>query len=181
MALLLLFAFLSGLVTIAAPCIWPLLPIILSATSVGGHRKPLGITIGIVISFGILTLFLSSLIAIIPFNANVLRIFAVVIITLLGLTLLIPKFSGVLETFVSRLSGKLHIQNTSTGFWSGIGTGLALGVVWSPCAGPILATIAALAATQKISLELVLVTFFYSLGVGIPLFLFATAGRLLLL
>src|SRR5579872_4345788 len=127
MALLLLFAFLSGLVTIAAPCIWPLLPIILSATSTGGHRKPLGITIGIVISFGVLTLFLSSIIAVIPFNANILRYFAVVVIALLGFTLLIPQLSGLLESWVSRLSGKFHIANTSTGFWSGILTGLALG------------------------------------------------------
>src|SRR5260221_5862981 len=97
MILLFFFAFISGLITIAAPCIWPLLPLILSSTTTGGHRKPLGITLGILISFGLLTLFLSSVIAVIPFNANVLRYFAVVVIGLLGLTLLIPKFSGILE------------------------------------------------------------------------------------
>src|SRR5579872_5364173 len=103
MALLLLFAFLSGLVTIAAPCIWPLLPIILSTTATGGHRKPLGITLGIVISFGILTLFLSSIIAVIPFNANILRYFAVIVIGVLGITLLVPRLSNALEGWVSRL------------------------------------------------------------------------------
>ena len=181
MGVLLLFAFLSGLVTIAAPCIWPLLPIILSATSTGGHRKPLGITIGIIVSFGILTLFLSSIIAVIPINANALRYFAVVVIALLGVTLLIPRLSGILEGWVSRLSGRFAFTNTSTGFWSGLLTGLALGVVWAPCAGPILATIATLAATHKISVELIWVTAAYSLGVGIPLFIFATLGRKLLL
>lgn len=180
MGILLLFAFLSGLITIAAPCIWPLLPIILSATTTGGHRKPLGITIGIVVSFGFLTLFLSSIIAVIPFNANALRYFAVVVIGILGVTLLVPRLSAILESWVSRLSGKFHLMNTSTGFWSGLLTGLALGVVWAPCAGPILATIATLAATQKISVELVWVTAFYSIGVGIPLFLFAILGRKIL-
>ena len=177
MLLLLFFAFLSGLVTIAAPCIWPLLPIILSTTTTGGHRKPLGITIGVVTSFGILTLFLSSLIAILPFNANILRYIAVIVIGFLGVTLLIPRLSGILEGWVSRLSSKFQIHNESTGFSSGLFTGLALGVIWAPCAGPILATIATLAATQKISIALIFVTLFYCIGVGIPLFLFATLGR----
>lgn len=179
MILLFFFAFLSGIVTIAAPCIWPLLPLILSSTTTGGHRKPLGITLGIILSFGLLTLFLSSLIAVIPFNANVLRYFAVGVIGILGLTLLVPRLSKVLEGWVSRLSGKFGTTNTSTGFFSGFVTGLALGVVWTPCAGPILATIATLAATQKISFSLILVTFFYVIGIGIPLFLFATLGRTL--
>ena len=55
-------------------------------------------------------------------------------------------------------------------------TGMSLGVVWSPCAGPILATIAALAVTREVSVDVVLVTLAYVIGVGIPLFLFASAG-----
>lgn len=179
MILLLFFAFLSGLVTIFAPCIWPLLPIILSSTATGGHKKPLGITLGIMLSFGLLTLSISYLVRIIPFDSNSLRYIAVVIIGLLGFTLVIPKLSGILETYVSRISGKLNIGNRSqsTGFRSGFITGLALGVVWTPCAGPILATIATLAATQSVNLSVILITTAYIIGVGIPLFIFATFGK----
>lgn len=178
MEVLLLFAFISGLVTIFAPCIWPLLPIILSSTTTGGHRKPLGITLGIMLSFGFLTLTISYIVKIIPFDPNILRYLAVVIIGFLGLALIIPKLSGLLEAYVSRLSGKLNVGNriTSTDFHSGLITGLALGVIWTPCAGPILATIATLAATQAVNLNVILITFSYILGVGIPLFIFATAG-----
>lgn len=180
MALLLIFAFVSGLVTIFAPCIWPLLPIILSTTTTGGHKKPLGVTIGIMLSFGLLTLTISYIVKFIPFDPNALRFIAVLIIGFLGITLLIPKFSGILESYVSRLSGKLKINsNNSSGFLGGLITGLALGIVWTPCAGPILATIATLAATQSVNLSVILVTTTYILGVGIPLFIFATAGRLL--
>jgi cytochrome c biogenesis protein CcdA/thiol-disulfide isomerase/thioredoxin len=181
MEILLLFAFISGLVTIFAPCIWPLLPIILSATTGGGHRKPLGITLGIVISFALITLTISYIVKIIPFDANVLRYFAVIVIGFLGLTLIIPALSQKLEAAVSRLSGKFGIvSNTQkTGFWPGFITGLALGVVWAPCAGPILATIATLAATQSVSLNVIFVTLAYVIGVGIPLFIFATAGSAL--
>jgi cytochrome c biogenesis protein CcdA/thiol-disulfide isomerase/thioredoxin len=181
MEVLLLFAFISGLVTIFAPCIWPLLPIILSASTSGGHRKPLGITLGIVLSFAVITLTISYIVKIIPFNPDVLRYFAVVIIGFLGLTLVIPALSQRLEAAVSRLSGKLgNVSNPQkTGFGSGFITGFALGIVWTPCAGPILATIATLAATQAVNLNVILVTIVYVIGVGIPLFIFATAGSAL--
>ncbi len=181
MEVLLLFAFLSGLVTIFAPCIWPLLPIILSASSSGGHRKPLGITLGIVISFAVITLTISYIVKIIPFNPDALRYFAVIIIGILGLSLVVPALSKILEGSMSRLSGKLGLVSdpNKTGFWAGFLTGFALGIVWTPCAGPILATIATLAATQAVNFNVVLVTIVYVIGVGIPLFIFATAGSAL--
>lgn len=179
MLILLIFAFVSGLVTIFAPCIWPLLPIILSSTTTGGHRKPLGITLGIMISFGLLTLSISYIVKIIPFDPNFLRYFAVFIITFLGLSLVIPKMTEILEVYVSRLSGKLNLGSkmNSSGFRSGFVMGLALGIIWTPCAGPILATIATLSATQAVNFNVILITFFYILGVGIPLFIFATIGK----
>src|SRR3989344_8167119 len=155
MLILLLFAFISGLVTILAPCIWPLLPIILSATTSGGRAKPLGIALGIITSFAIFTLTLSYIVKIIPFDPDILRLFAVIVIGFLGLTLVVPKLTQLLEGFVSRLSSKFAPTQDpnlppKTGFWSGYITGFSLGLVWSPCAGPILATIATLAATQSV-------------------------------
>jgi cytochrome c biogenesis protein CcdA/thiol-disulfide isomerase/thioredoxin len=181
MAVLLFFAFISGLVTIFAPCIWPLLPIILSSTTSGGHRKPLGITLGILISFALLTLTISYIVKIIPFDPEILRYFAVVIIGFLGIMLVIPKLSQLLEGYVSRLSGKFgRVKSTGDGFNSGLITGISLGIVWTPCAGPILATIATLAATRAVNFQIVLVTLVYVAGVGIPLFIFAQVGQKLL-
>lgn len=179
MIVLLVFAFLSGLVTIAAPCIWPLLPIILSSSSQGGHKKPLGITLGIISSFAFFTLTLSYIVSIIPIDLDLLRLFAVGIIMFFGLTLLVPRLNQIVEGMVSRLSGKFAgaTKREGGGFVSGYITGLALGLVWTPCAGPILATIATLAATQAVNFQIVLVTVVYVIGVGIPLFLFALLGN----
>ncbi len=178
MSILLIFAFISGLVTIAAPCIWPLLPIILSSSSSGGHRKPFGITLGIVTSFAFFTLALSYIVKIIPFDPNILRLFAVIVIGLLGLSLLIPALSLILEGFVSKLSSRFGTtQNKSNGFWPGYIIGFSLGIVWAPCSGPILATIATLAATQAVNFKVILVTLAYVTGIGIPLFIFATIGK----
>jgi len=180
MGLLLVFAFISGLITIFAPCIWPLLPLILSTTATGGHRKPLGVVLGIVGSFAVFTLTISYIVKIIPFDPNSLRLISVIVIGFLGLTLLIPRLSRVIEGAVSRLSGgfatRFTGQNTN-GFLGGLITGLALGIVWTPCAGPILATIATLAVTNSVNASIILVTAVYSIGVAIPLFLFAIFGR----
>jgi cytochrome c biogenesis protein CcdA/thiol-disulfide isomerase/thioredoxin len=175
--ILYLFAFLSGLLTIAAPCIWPLLPIVLSSSATGGKRKALGITIGVMASFAFFTLTLSYLVKLVPFDPNLLRYFAGFIIIILGLSLLIPKLSQVLESWVSRLSAKFGGRTyQSGGFGAGLLTGVSLGIVWSPCAGPILATVAALSITQSVNAQVVLVTLFYVLGIGIPLFLFTILG-----
>src|SRR5260370_10680601 len=146
MIILLFFAFLSGLVTILAPCIWPLLPVVHSASGTGGHKKPFGVTLGIIISFGFFTLAISYILKIIPFDQNILRYFAVGIIIVFGFTLLIPKANQILEGLVSRLIGNTGISvQQKNGFLGGLFTGIALGIVWAPCAGPILATIAVLA------------------------------------
>lgn len=181
MIVLFVFAFLSGFVTILAPCIWPLLPIVLSSTIAGNsksHKRPLGITLGVIISFGIFTLSISFLVKAFNIDPNIFRIMAVIVIGFLGLTMLIPYLAARFEVLISRLSSTLGVGlNKGTGFLGGFITGLTLGIVWSPCAGPILATIATLAATGKVSLSVVLVTFFYCIGVGIPLFLFSYGGQ----
>src|SRR5260370_33962688 len=106
MILLLLFSFLAGFATILAPCIWPVLPIVLSSSSAGekNHQRPLGITIGVMLSFTVFTLSVSYLVRIVHFDPNILRIFAVVIIAFLGLTMIIPTLGAKFELFVSRLS-----------------------------------------------------------------------------
>lgn len=180
MLLLLSFAFLSGLVTILTPCIWPLLPIILSSSiNHRSHKRPLGITMGIVLSFSLLTLFISYVVRIFNFDPNILRLIAVIVISFLGFTLLIPKLSEVFEGALSRLSSLWgnRGQSQKDGFWAGFTTGLALGIVWSPCAGPILAAIAALAATGNVNSTVVYITLAYSLGVGIVLFIFAYGSQ----
>lgn len=180
MLILLLVAFISGLLTIFAPCIWPILPIVLSS-STGGKQKPHGITLGIITSFTIVTLSLSYLVRLFNFDPDVLRFVAVFVISFLGMVLIIPSLGSVLEGWASQLTGKISPKLSSgQGFIGGIVTGLALGIVWSPCAGPILATIAALSATRAVNSQIILITITYMVGTGIPLFIFASAGSKLL-
>jgi cytochrome c biogenesis protein CcdA/thiol-disulfide isomerase/thioredoxin len=180
MILLLAFAFLAGLVTILAPCIWPLLPIVLSSAAAGKtHARPLGITLGIMLSFTFFTLAISFLVSIFHLDPNIIRLFAVVVLIFLGLSMIIPALSRLTESRVSRFVGRFGTTGQSQGsdFGSGFVTGLSLGVVWTPCSGPILASIATLAATGQVTFSVVLVTLAYVTGVGTPLFIFAYGGQ----
>jgi cytochrome c biogenesis protein CcdA/thiol-disulfide isomerase/thioredoxin len=180
MLVLLTFAFLGGLATILAPCIWPVLPIILSsvAGAKSDHKKPLGIALGVILSFSIFTLSISYLVKVFNLDANLLRTISVIVIMFLGLTLVVPALSQKFEIFVTKLSNILGPrQNTNSGFWAGLIIGLSLGIVWTPCAGPILAAIATLSATGRVNSYAALITFFYAIGAGIPLFLFAYGSQ----
>ncbi len=178
MLILLFFTFIAGFVTIMAPCIWPLLPIILSASSVGGRQRPLGITLGIMTSFTIFTLSISYLEKIFHIDPNLFRIIAVIAIGLLGLSMMIPSLGMKLEGLINNILTPFRnrIKSTGTGFSAGYVMGFATGLVWAPCSGPILATVATLAATQEVNIKVVAVTIAYVGGLGIPLFLFSLAG-----
>lgn len=182
MILLIVFSFFAGLTTILAPCIWPVLPIVLSSSIAGkkGHQRPLGITLGVMLSFAIFTLSASYLVRIFHLDPNIFRLFAVIVIICLGLMMVIPKLAIEFELLIADIANFFNSRAPNApgaGFWPGLITGLSLGVVWSPCAGPILATIASLSATGRVSLALIAVTLAYVIGIGVPLFAFAYGGR----
>jgi cytochrome c biogenesis protein CcdA/thiol-disulfide isomerase/thioredoxin len=176
MAILIIFSFLAGFITILAPCIWPLLPIVFSASSGGGKRKSLGMTLGVMASFMIFTLGISYIVKIFPVAPNCLRLAATIIIALLGLSMLIPALGARFEVLINDLLGPLRskLKIEGTGLGAGLVTGLSLGLVWAPCAGPILATIATLSATQSVNYKVVLITLAYVSGLGIPLYVFSS-------
>jgi cytochrome c biogenesis protein CcdA/thiol-disulfide isomerase/thioredoxin len=183
MLFLLAFSFLAGFATILAPCIWPLLPLVLSVSSTGGKRKPFGLTLGVMTSFTLFTLFVSYLERFLHIDANFFRLVAVVVIGFLGLSLLFPALGARFESWVNRvlqpLQNRLQGNGEGQGFGAGYAAGFSIGLVWAPCAGPILATIATLAATQSVSFQVILVTLAYAVGLGIPLFLVALGGSVL--
>ncbi|MEK7181761.1 MAG: hypothetical protein AAB615_00485, partial [Patescibacteria group bacterium] len=120
MLTLLVLAFFSGVITIFAPCIWPLLPILLSASAMTGKRRPAGIVLGIITSFTLFTLFLSYLLHILPIPPDLFRNGAAFIIILLGLSLAVPYLSKRLEGAVSGFIGKFGSTLTKKqgeGFW----------------------------------------------------------------
>lgn len=171
MILLLAFAFIAGVVTILSPCIFPLLPIVLSSNISGKESKtrPFGVTLGFITSFTLFTLFFTQLVRLFHFPPESLRLSAVFIVTIFGLGLLIPKFQYLLEKFFS-IFNKVSLKNKGNDFWSGFIVGLSIGILWTPCVGPIMASVIALSLTGKVTFDSFLVTLFYASGTAIPMF-----------
>ena len=179
MLLLSFFAFLSGIVTILSPCILPVLPIVLSG-SVGGKRKPLGVVLGFVLSFSLFTLVLSTLVQILNIPANTLRIAAVVVIGVFGLILLVPKLQIAFEMLASRAVKSGSGRSNRSGFGGGIAVGAGLGLLWTPCVGPIMASVISLAISRQVDGGTVVIILSYSLGTAIPMFTVMIGGRRLI-
>ncbi len=178
MLLLLGFAFLTGIFTVLSPCILPILPAILSAGTVQGKLRPLGIIIGLICSFTFFTLSLTAIVHATGLSPNLLRYAAIVLIFLFGLIMIFPRLSNWFAKITAPVAtlGQHVQEKSSTGFVGGMIFGLALGLLWTPCAGPILAAITTLVATHAINLLAVLMTLSYSVGAGIPMFLIAYGG-----
>ncbi len=176
MLILIIFAFLSGIVTILSPCILPMLPIVLTG-SLGDKRRPYGIVLGFISSFVIFSLTLSWVVNFLNIPGDSLRILAVIFITIFGLIMLIPKLKEIFELSVSRINRSKSVGSHGSGFKGGILIGFTLGIVWTPCVGPIMASVIALAATQTVDFVSVLIIIFYSLGTAIPMFAVILGGR----
>lgn len=168
MILLITVAFISGLLTILSPCLWPILPVILTSPLSQKRGMNLFLVAGIIISFNISTLFLSFLIKLTRIKAEFFQTTAIVILISAGLSLVIPQLAIVWERLINPLPRGLFIKKEEENFAPFL-IGLALGLLWTPCSGPILLTMATLAATRVVSLQTVLITSSYSLGVGLPL------------
>ena len=177
MFILIFFAFLAGVATIAAPCILPILPVVLSAGIGGGKQRPLGIVAGLVVSFTFFTLSLSFLTRQLGISPDVLRNVAIIILLLFGLLMLIPKLFVQFELLISRIIPQKATNSNRIDFWGGVLIGLSLGLVWTPCVGPIVASVITLAATSTVTLGSVWITLAYALGTSVPLLILIYGGQ----
>ncbi|RYZ59539.1 MAG: cytochrome c biogenesis protein DipZ [Proteobacteria bacterium] len=150
--LLLILAYLGGILTIFSPCVLPVIPFIFSRSHLSFRRSGLPTLVGMGLSF---TLFAVLSAAggswVIQANASG-RIVAMVVFGVLGLTLLFPSFSAkVMQPFV-RLGGSLQNRaSKSEGIGSSLLIGASVGLLWAPCAGPILGLVLAGAAVSGFS------------------------------
>ena len=176
MALLILFAVVAGAGTAVTPCVLPVLPALLSASAAGGRRRPLGIVLGLVITHTIAIVALATIIDGVGLADGAVRTFAVAVLAIFGVALLWPALGDRVERPLSRLA-RLGPKSSGDGFWSGLAVGGALGFVYAPCAGPILAAVVSVGATQGASGDIVAVALAYGLGSGVVLLLLAYGGR----
>src|SRR5579872_7410527 len=181
MIMLLLFSFLAGLVTVLSPCILPILPVLLAAGIGVGRYRSLGIVIGLVASFTFFTLTLTTIVQATGISPDILRYLALILISCAGLIMIFPTLElrfAHMTSWIARLGTTVQEQapRGGSGFGGGLVVGISLGLIWTPCAGPILAAITTLVATHALNLHAVLVTLAYSLGAAVPMFFISYGG-----
>jgi len=176
MLLLMLFALVAGAGTAITPCVLPVLPALLSASAVGGRRRPFGIVLGLAVTFTISIVVLTQVIRDLGLGSGAARTLAVVVLVVFGLVLLVPELAERVQAPLSRLA-RFGPRTRGSGFWSGLGVGAALGFVCAPCAGPILGAVILLGNTGKSSASSVAVAIAYVAGLSAMLTLYSIGGR----
>jgi cytochrome c biogenesis protein CcdA/thiol-disulfide isomerase/thioredoxin len=176
MVVLMTFAFLAGTATVLSPCILPILPAVL-ASAVGSTRwRPLGMVLGLVVSFAFFTLTLTTIVSLFGVSADLLRLGGAVVIGLFGVVMIVPRLQHKFEELATYMPN-VGWGGEGKGFVSGALVGASLGLVWAPCAGPILAAVTTVVATNRISPQAVFVTLAYAFGAGVPMLAIAYGGR----
>ena len=179
----------GGLITGISPCIIPVLPVIFFSGGVQGARKmrvptpdaapirmrssrPYLVVLGLIVSFSIFTLVGSLVLSILHLPQDFLVWAGTVVLVLIGVGLIVPKFQHLLEKPFSL------IPQTAVGTErGGFVLGIALGAVYIPCAGPVLAAITVAGSTREIGIGAIVLTLTFAIGAAIPLLMFALAGR----
>jgi cytochrome c biogenesis protein CcdA/thiol-disulfide isomerase/thioredoxin len=173
MLILILFAILAGAGTALSPCVLPVLPALLSAGGVGGRRRPLGVVLGLSITFAVTIIGIAKVADGVGLGSDPLRAVAVIVLLASGAALLVPGIADRLEARMSRLAA-LGPRSRGDGFRSGLLVGAALGFVYTPCAGPILAAVISVSAASGRS---VAVGIAYTLGSAAVLLALTLGGR----
>jgi cytochrome c biogenesis protein CcdA/thiol-disulfide isomerase/thioredoxin len=138
----------------------------------GTGRRPYLVVAGLALSFSAFTVLGTLVLSALPLPKDIIRWAGLVVLVLLGVAMMFPPVQELLERPFSRL-GRGRVNGEHGGFV----LGLALGAVYVPCAGPVLAAITVAGATGKIGLRTVALTVAFAIGAAIPLLIFALAGR----
>lgn len=184
MIVLLVVGLLAGLVTGISPCILPVVPVVFAAGTLGAggddganraFRKPLALVAGLVVSFSVFTLVGSWLLGALGLPQDLLRNVGLVVLALVAVGLIVPPVGEALGRPFARLAkGRVRAEG------GGFVLGLSLGLLYVPCAGPVLAAITVVSASHRIDAGAIALTAAFAIGVAIPLLGFAFAGRNLL-
>jgi cytochrome c biogenesis protein CcdA/thiol-disulfide isomerase/thioredoxin len=172
--------FLAGI----SPCILPVLPVVLVAgaappasaepaagMSRAGLARALAVVAGLVLSFSLLVLAGSEFLTLLHLPQDFLRDAGIALLAVVGLGYLVPPLGALLERPFARVRTR-----RPSGSAGGFVLGLALGVLYVPCAGPILAAITVIGATHRVGLTAVILPAAFAAGTAVPLLAVAVAG-----
>ncbi|OCC04433.1 cytochrome C biogenesis protein [Labrys sp. WJW] len=174
---LLAIAYFGGVLTILSPCILPILPFVFAGTGLPFLRGRLPMLIGMAGSFALVAT-LAAVGGNWAIQANEFgRLTALALLAVFGLSLISPRLANAITQPIVDLGNRLHGASAASGVrtaGSSLILGVATGLLWAPCAGPILGLVLTGAALQGANIETTLLLLAYAGGAATSL-----AGALL--
>jgi cytochrome c-type biogenesis protein len=170
----------AGSLTTLSPCVFPILPLVLGGAVQGNRLAPLAMGSGMAISFALIGLLVGALGPALGIDADHVRIFGALLLIAFGVIMLVPvlnqRFSEwMLPIASSANAAASRLDGGSLG--SAFLLGGVLGLVWSPCSGPLLASALTLVASEGGASHGALILGMFGLGAAIPLVAVAYLSR----
>lgn len=167
-------ALLAGVVGVLSPCIWPLVPVIMSSVATSGRAGQVFLALGLAVSFAVAGTFLTLLLLNLGLDPDGFRVVAAVLLLLIGAALFWPMLGDRISQGLSRLTASVGWTPAGNPGPAGqFGVGALLGLVWLPCVGPTLGAAIALASLgQDMAMAFVVMLTF---GIGTAATLLAAA------
>jgi cytochrome c biogenesis protein CcdA/thiol-disulfide isomerase/thioredoxin len=178
--LLFALAYIGGVLTIASPCILPVLPFVFARADQPFLRRGLPMLLGMAATFAVIAT-LAAVGGGWAVAANEYgRYAAIALLALFGVTLLFPELSDRLTRPLVALGGRLSQSadrgDHAGGVWPSLMLGVATGLLWAPCAGPVLGLILTGAALEGANVETTLLLLAYAAGAATSLALALLVG-----
>ncbi|NJD24176.1 MAG: cytochrome c biogenesis protein CcdA [Betaproteobacteria bacterium] len=170
----------AGSLTTLSPCVFPLLPLVVGGSLQGHRAGPLAMGLGMTLSFALIGLVVGLAGPALGIDGDSVRTAGGWLLLILGVVMLVPalgeRFTNLMTPLASgadHLSGKLEAGSLR----GALLLGALLGLVWSPCSGPLLAAALTLVATEGGALRGTLILGAFGAGAATPLVLAAYASR----
>lgn len=179
-------AFGAGITTCLSPCILPMLPILLGVSVVRAagevkafRYRPIFIMLGFILAFVSTVLLFGASTHVFGFSQDTLRTGGIIVLFFSGLLLLIPVLFERVMRPLGRVSNVAHKLGNfaGPGNFGGLILGVGMGLMWTPCAGPVLASILSLIATEQQDSQTISMLIAYTLGASIPMLIIAYGGQ----
>ena len=171
---------LAGSLTTLSPCVFPILPMVLGGAAQDNRLAPLAMGLGMALSFAVIGVLIGALGPVIGLDADHVRLFGAALLMGLGVMMWVPALNERFTQWMMPLaSGANSVSSRLQGNTLGgaLLLGAVLGLVWSPCSGPLLASALTLVASEGGALRGGIVLGLFGLGAALPLVAVAYASR----
>lgn len=170
----------AGGLTTLSPCVFPLLPLVLGGALQSNRMAPVAMGLGMTASFAALGVLLGALGPALPIDGDSVRAAGAALLIAFAFVMLVPALGERFTRAMLPLASAAHAASARLekgSLWGALGLGAVLGLVWSPCSGPLLGSALTLVASEGGLARGGVVLGVFGLGAAVPLVAAAYASR----